>query len=74
MTDDTRDRLIKLESEVSHMRDILDEVSTTVKELNQLLHAAKGARWAIMGAAAIGGFVSAKFAAFIPWASLGPKV
>lgn len=74
MTEDTRDRLIKLESKVEHMSDTLDEVSTTVKELNTLLQQAKGAKWAIMGAAAIGGFVSAKVAAFIPWASLGPKV
>lgn len=74
MPDDTRDRLIALEANVRHLTLTVDEMAATVKELSQLLHAAKGARWAIMGAAAIGGFISAKFAHLLPWLASSPKV
>ncbi len=73
MGDDTRDRLIALESDVKHLTASVDEMSASVKEMSQLLQQAKGAKWVIMGAAAIGGFVSAKIGAFVPWAALGPK-
>lgn len=66
---DTRDRTIKLESDVEHLAEKLDGVSKKVDEMHALLLQAKGARWAILAMAAIGGFVSAKVATFFPWLS-----
>lgn len=64
---DTRDRLIALERDVKHLTKNIDEMSDKVDELHNLLMKARGARWFILAAAALGGFVSAKLAMFFPW-------
>jgi hypothetical protein len=74
MGDDTRDRLIALESDVKHLTATVDDMAVSVKEMAQLLQQAKGAKWVIITAAAVGGFLSAKLGAFLPWLSLSPKV
>jgi hypothetical protein len=75
MTDqtDTRDRVIKLESDLRHLTDSVESMSTKVTAMHDLLQQARGARWLILTAAAIGGFVSAKLAAFVPWLSFTPR-
>lgn len=73
MSDDTRDRVIRLETTVEHLRAQLEDTHTKVAEMHSLLLQAKGARWVIIGGAAVVGFISAKFAAFMPWLSLPPR-
>jgi len=75
MTDqtDTRDRVIKLESDLRHLTDSVDSMSAKVTAMHDLLQQARGARWLILTAAALGGFVSAKLAAFMPWLSFPPR-
>ena len=75
MTDqtDTRDRVIKLESDLKHLTDSVESMSAKVTAMHDLLNQARGARWLILTAAAIGGFVSAKLAAFVPWLSFTPR-
>jgi hypothetical protein len=75
MTDatDTRDRVIKLESDLKHLTDSVESMSHKVTDMHDLLNQAKGARWLILTAAAIGGFLSAKLAAFVPWLSVTPR-
>ena len=75
MTDvtDTRDRVIKLESDLRHLTDAVEGMSAKVTAMHDLLNQAKGARWLILTAAAIGGFLSAKLAAFVPWLSFPPR-
>jgi hypothetical protein len=75
MTDqtDTRDRVIKLESDLRHLTDSVESMSTKVTAMHDLLQQARGARWLILTAAAIGGFVSVKLAAFVPWLSFTPR-
>lgn len=70
---DTRDRTIKLEADVEHLTKKLEGVSTKVDEMHALLLQAKGAQWAILAMAAIGGFVSAKLSMFFPWLSIAPR-
>jgi predicted esterase YcpF (UPF0227 family) len=71
---DTRDRVIRLEAEMSGMRRDFEDMSEKVTEMHALLLQAKGARWVIIGAATVGGFFAAKMAAWLPWiASLPPK-
>ena len=70
---DTRDRTIKLEADVEHLTDKVAEISDKVNEMHALLLQAKGARWAILAMAAIGGFVSAKLSTYVPWLSIAPR-
>jgi hypothetical protein len=63
MGDDTRDRLIKLEAEFSHMEAKLDQVSAQVSEMHEVLVRAKGAKWAIMLVVGIAGFFAGKLGA-----------
>jgi hypothetical protein len=70
---DTRDRVIKLESDLRHLTDSVESMSTKVTAMHDLLQQARGARWLILTAAAIGGFVSAKLATFVPWLSFPPR-
>jgi hypothetical protein len=70
---DTRDRVIKLESDLQHLTNAVESMSAKVTAMHDLLNQARGARWLILTAAAIGGFVSAKLAAFVPWLSSAPR-
>jgi hypothetical protein len=73
MQDDTRERVTALEVELRHVSKQLDEMGQKVNEMHALLLSARGARWLILTAAAIGGFVSAKLAPLLPWLSLTPR-
>ena len=73
MNDDTRDRVIALERDMQHMSSKVDEMAGQVKEMHQLLMQARGAKWAIVGLATVGGFISAKLSALFPWFSHLPK-
>ena len=73
MSDDTRDRVIALERDMQHMSSKVDEMAGQVKEMHQLLMQARGAKWAIVGLATVGGFISAKLSALFPWFSHFPR-
>lgn len=70
---DTRDRVIALESDLKHLSESVKVMAAQVAEMHTLLQQAKGARWAIIGAATIGGFVAAKIGSVLPWISTLPK-
>jgi hypothetical protein len=70
---DTRDRVIKLEADLRHLTDSVEGMSAKVTAMHDLLQQARGARWLILTAAAIGGFLSAKLATFMPWLSFTPR-
>jgi hypothetical protein len=59
---------------MQHMSTDLSAVRQQVSEMHDLLMQARGARWAIIGAATVGGFIAAKLVAWLPWfASLPGK-
>lgn len=68
MTDD-RSRIVALEVEMRHLRSDFRETKEKVSEMHELLLQARGAKYVIVASAAVGGFVSAKLAPFIPWFS-----
>ena len=70
---DTRDRVIRLEAIVANQAATIEGMNEKVSEMHALLLQAKGARWVIIGAATVGGFMAAKAAAFLPWLSSMPK-
>lgn len=58
---DTRDRVIRLETQMEHMEKTLASMSTKVDSMHALLQQARGARWFLVGIAmvigAAGGFL-----------------
>lgn len=70
---EVRERLRALEIEQKHSAEKQDRMATQVQEMHDLLMQAKGARWAIVGLASLGGFLSAKLSPFIPWFSNLPR-
>lgn len=69
---DTRDRVVALEVKVQHLTDTVETMAEQVDQMHDLLMQARGARWAIVGFATIGGFAAAKLLALIPWLSTIP--
>jgi hypothetical protein len=55
MMDDTRDRVIRLESEIEHITTQLNDMQ------------AKGMRWLIIGMAAMAGFFASFAAKYLPF-------
>lgn len=64
--DETRERLILLESEVRHMADDMRGMQRKVDEMHDLLMKAQGARWLLVGFATMGGAAAAFFAKLLP--------
>jgi hypothetical protein len=58
------ERIAVLEANQVHMRDKLNEMSSKVDEMHELLLQAKGAKWAILGVASLAGFLAGKFGTF----------
>lgn len=72
MTKNEVERIAVLEANQVHMNDAirsidekLDAQSKDLKTLNNLLQNAKGARWAVIALATLGGAVSVKIAAVL---------
>lgn len=70
---DTRDKVIKLETDMKHLTEQVDSMASKVTAMHELLVQARGLKWLIVTAAAVGGFVSAKIGAFFPWFTLPPR-
>jgi hypothetical protein len=70
---DTRDRVIRLTSDMEHLTARVDEMASKVTAMHELLVQARGLKRLIVTAAAVGGFVSAKMATLLPWFALPPR-
>ena len=65
MADDTRDRLIALEVEVRNLSRASEKMAETLERIDGILNKADGARWAVIGIAALAGFLSSKAGAVV---------
>lgn len=63
MTDPQNERIAKLEVQLAHVSAAVDRMAGKVDELHDMLQAAKGARWVLVGTAALIGFIGAKLGA-----------
>lgn len=63
MADDTRDRLIQLEAEVTYLTKQLDSISQKVSEMHDVLMKATGAKWLLFALIAGVGFLAGKIGA-----------
>lgn len=68
MTDDTRDMVIRLETEVEHIQVQLADMQEKVNAMHDLLMQAKGMRWLIVTMAAVAGFAASFAAKYLPFA------
>ena len=64
-----RERVAKLEVQMSHLNEKLDDTHKKVEEMHAILLQAKGARWVIVGLAGVAGLASGLLAKLIPQAS-----
>lgn len=55
---DTRDRVIRLETQIEHMDRQMASMSAKVDEMHALLQQGRGAKWFIFASIAIGGFLA----------------
>ncbi|QYM73341.1 hypothetical protein K1X45_02550 [Pseudochrobactrum sp. Wa41.01b-1] len=56
-TQDTRDRVIRMEGKVEELERKIDRLDTKVSEMQHLLTQAKGARWMLIFWVGFGGFM-----------------
>jgi hypothetical protein len=61
-----RERVAKLEVQMMHLSDKLDDTHKKVEEMHAILLQAKGARWVIVGLAGVAGLASGLIAKLIP--------
>lgn len=54
------ERITALEVTIKHVSDNQDRMAAQMQEVHDILLKAKGAKWAIIGLASLGGFLSAK--------------
>ena len=64
---DTRDKVIRLETEMAAMRSDVAKMAAKVDELHTLLTQARGARWMLMVLIALGSFMAAKVTPFVTY-------
>lgn len=64
--DETRERLIRLESQVEHMTATQEAMQRKVDAMHDMLMQARGARWMIVGIASLGGFALANIGKLLP--------
>jgi predicted esterase YcpF (UPF0227 family) len=64
---DNHERLVRLETKHENLTEKVDDMSEKVTEMHELLMQARGARWAIVGMASLGGFFAGKLAGLFPW-------
>ena len=67
MTDDTRDRVIRIETQLEHVTQQLADTQTKVNEMHDLLMQARGMRWLIVGMAAVAGFLASFASKYLPF-------
>lgn len=67
MSDDTRDKVISLEVKVEHLSKVIEDMDEKITELHEIMIAARGAKWAILGVAGMAGFLAAKLSPLVAW-------
>jgi hypothetical protein len=67
------ERMAILETKVQHLSDQLEDTHRKVDEMHSLLLQAKGARWVIIGMAAVGGAIASFATKLIPVTHVLPR-
>ncbi len=70
---DTRDRVIRLETQISHMDRQMGSMAAKVDEMHALLQQGRGARWFLFCLVGCGGFFAGILGKLTALAALVPK-
>jgi hypothetical protein len=73
VTDDTRDRVMRLEVKVDNLTRAVESRDEKIDEMHNVLMQARGARYVIVAAAAMGGAVASFLVKFLPFSSTLPR-
>lgn len=73
MTEDTRDKVIRLETKVENLEKKLCEVGVKIDEIHAAFLQAKGARYIIVAAAAVAGMIAGFAGKWLPFLGSLPK-
>lgn len=73
MTDDTRDRVMRMEAELDNLEKRVVYMSRKIDEMYEVLMQARGARYVIAAAAALAGAITGFLVKFIPFSSGLPR-
>lgn len=73
MTDEERDRLTRLEVNFEHLSKSMEDTHKKVTDMHELLLQAKGAKYLIVGMAALAGFASSVALKLFPFMGTLPK-
>lgn len=73
MTDDTRDRVMRMEAELDNLERQVLHMSKKIDDMHDLFMQARGARYVIIGAAAVGGAITGFLVKLIPFTHSLPK-
>ena len=68
MTSEELQRITRLEVEMEHLKEKMDDTNTKVTEMHDLLTRARGAKWFVVGLAGLAGYIASympKLSAFI---------
>jgi chromosome segregation ATPase len=65
VTDDLRERLVRLETEMKHATQKLDDMSAQVNRLVSLMNQGKGAQWILVAIAGVIGTVGGAVGSFM---------
>jgi hypothetical protein len=72
MTDRDAQRIAVLETNQKHMESKIDAMAEQVREMHELMLQAKGARWAILFAAGLAGFIASKLGVLAAFLGMKP--
>lgn len=73
MIDDTRDRVMRMEAELDNLERKVISMSKKIDDMHDLFMQARGARYVIIGAAAVGGAITGFLVKLIPFTQSLPK-
>ena len=68
-----RERVAKLEVQMAHLSEKLDDTYKKVEAMHAILLQAQGARWVIVGLAGVAGLASGLVAKVMPWSGAWPR-
>lgn len=72
-TTDTRDRVIRLETQIAHLERGQANMAAKVDEMHALLQQGRGAKWFIFASIAFGGFLAGILGKLTALAALIPR-
>lgn len=73
MSDDPAVKIARLEVQVEHLTNTVDNMATKLDELHAVFLQAKGARWLLIAMAGVGGAIAGFLTKWLPFIGAAPR-